>query len=130
MLNSIFDVLQNDALLDEAIDSFIDRATLKTEYCGLKHAPKEYNIPPVQAVEYLCQNLGYVTSGGITELIRVPICQDCVNGLHDPEWALLYCVNCHNSQWVYKIESSYVFHTDVVWLDECPHCSVRKESDE
>ena len=122
MVNSFFDGFKNNLTLDGAIDTFMDKTSLRIEKCGLKHAPKEYNLPPVEAVAYLCQNLGYVKTGKNTEQIRIPICQDCVNGLNDPDWALIYCVNCHSSQWIYKPKSSHVFHTDVVWLDVCPYC--------
>lgn len=130
MSESIFDGLHDDLQLDDTVDTIMSIMSLKTEKCGLKHTPEEYNIPPPPAVDYLCQKLGYIKTGKNTEQIRVPICQECVNGLHDPEWALLYCIGCCNSQWVYKPRSSYVFHTDVVWLDICPHCVSMEDNTE
>jgi hypothetical protein len=127
MLHSFFDGFKDETSLDEALDTLIDKIAVKTEKCGLKHAPKEYNIEQPQAVDYLCQNLGYNKTGETTEVIRIPICEECCRGMRDPDWAVIYCVNCCNSQWIYKPKSSYEFHTDVVWLDECPHCTEEKK---
>lgn len=130
MLDSIFSGLRGDLDLDDTIDTFMAKLDLKGQECGLKHVPNGYDIEQPPAVEYLCQNLGYSETGEVTEVLRVPICQECVEGLLDPNWALLYCVTCHNSQWVYKPKSSYEFHTSVVWLNECPHCAENVEEKE
>ena len=108
------------------LDTFVDRLSLRNETCCLKHGPKEIKLESQQAVDFLCQYLGFKDDNIATELLRIPICKDCAEGLLDPEWLLVYCVNCNSSQWIFKPKSSTKITGDMVWLDECPEC---KEED-
>jgi len=116
MLNNVPGILEN------AFDNFIDKLNLVNEKCCLKHAPKGMEIKAPQAVEFLCQYLGFKDDNVATELLRIPICADCVEGLNDPEWLLVYCVSCNSSQWIFKPKSSIKITGDIIWLDECPEC--------
>lgn len=123
MSDELLGGFKGGSLIDDTLDAFIAKVELEGQFCCLKHGPAAMNLPPVPAVDYLCQNLGNNETGEVTEQLRVPICEECVKGLYDPNWALLYCVTCHSSQWVYKPRSSHVYNTDVVWLNQCPHCT-------
>lgn len=114
--------------LEDHLDEHIAKLELLNEKCYLKHAPSTMEIEPPQAVDYLCQYFGYNKERSITEMLRIPICDECVRGLYDPNWALMYCITCNNSQWVWKPDSSLDFHTDVVWVDECPYCNDENNS--
>lgn len=109
--------------LDESIDNLTAKLDLIGEKCHLKHGPKNMDIEIPNAVDYLCQYFGFNKERSITEMLRIPICRDCIAGLYDDDWALVYCINCNSSQWFYKPKVPHIeFHTDVVWLDKCPEC--------
>lgn len=122
MLDDVFNGFNDGSLIDDTLDVFMAKVALEGEFCALKHGPKSMELLQVPAVDYLCQNLGNNFTKSVTEQLRVPICSDCKEGLADSDWVLLYCVTCHNSQWIYKPRSSHIFHTNVVWLNECPYC--------
>ena len=58
----------------------------------------------------------------ITDMLRIPVCEDCIRGLYDENEVLLYCIQCNHSQWVWKPTSKINYNTNVVWLDSCPKC--------
>lgn len=122
MLHLNFHNLGNPLSLDDGLDLHIARLELIDEQCHLKHAPEWMEVENPQAVDYLCQYFGFNKERSITELLRIPICEECIKGIYDPNWALAYCVTCHNSQWFWKPDSKLEFHTDVVWVDACPKC--------
>jgi hypothetical protein len=127
MSDELFGSFKEDLELDSALDACMARIELDGQFCCLKHGPESMGLPPVPVVDYLCQNLGNHETGEVSEQIRVPICEECLKGLHDPNWALLYCVTCHSNQWIYKPRSSHNFHSDVVWLNECPKCAKKED---
>ncbi len=73
-------------------------------YCHLNHGPdtQDYKI---QAVDYLVIPLGKKNDIGIVESsseLTIPVCQECLDGINDPNWILIFCLNCIASQWIYK----------------------------
>lgn len=122
MLDFNFNFLDGILSLEDSLDKNMAQLELINETCHLKHAPKGIEIEVPIAVDYLCQYFGFNKEHSITELLRIPICEDCLAGLYDPNWALIYCVSCNSSQWVWKPDSHIEFHTDVVWVDKCPEC--------
>lgn len=122
MLDFNFNFLVGPQTLDESLDIYTARLELIGQTCGLKHAPEGFDIEVPPAVDYLCQYLGFNEERSITEMLRIPICEECIQGLYDPDWALIYCVTCHSSQWVWKPHSRFEFHTDVAWVEVCPKC--------
>lgn len=127
MSDEFLDGFNGGLLTGNTLDTFMAKLDLEGQFCCLKHSPEAIELPAVPAIDYLCQNLGNNNNGEVTEQLRVPICEECLKGLYDTNWALLYCVSCHNSQWVYKPRSKHNFNTDVVWLNECPHCIKKEE---
>jgi len=123
MLDFNFNYPTGTLELDDNLNEYLAKLDLLGEECHLKHAPEELAVEIPQAVDYLCQYFGFNKERSITELFRIPICDECIKGLYDPNWALLYCVGCNSSQWIWKPDSPLDFHTDVVWLEGCPHCS-------
>ena len=104
------------------------KAELIDEHCHLQHNEELDPAKDHEAVEYLVQYLG-VTKDDVEEaqdMLMIPICQDCVDGLSDPKWFLMYCITCNNSQWIYRP----LWHParkplpkyQVQWVDECHHC--------
>lgn len=128
MSEGIFGGFDSVSSFDDTLDVFMAKVALEGEICALKHGPESMGLPEVQAVDYLCQNLGNNETGEVTEQLRIPICKECKQGLMDPDWALIYCVTCHKSQWIYKPRSDYNFHSDVVWLNVCPFCKKTEEN--
>ena len=108
--------------LTSNVNNFINALSLRNETCCLKHGPEEMKIRAPKAVDFLCQCLGLKEENKTTELLRIPICSECVEGLFNSEWLLVYCVNCNSSQWIFKPESSIKTTEDMIWLDECPEC--------
>ena len=100
-------------------------------YCHLNHGPDDYN--KVKAVDYLTIPMGVAAVDGImrseNELV-LPVCEQCSDGLTDPKWLLILCLNCISSQWIYKPESklSYI-NKDLehpyqgIILNGCPKCT-------
>lgn len=113
--------------LENSLNEHIAKLELLNEQCHLKHGPEGYDIEIPRAIDYLCQYFGFTKERSITDLLRIPICGECIQGLYDPNWALMYCITCNNSQWIWKPDSKLEFHTDVVWLDICPNCNDNKE---
>jgi len=110
--------------LDESIELSMAKMELLNEKCGLNHGPISLVPENPKAVDYLCQMFGFSEERTITEEIRIPICEECMEALYDGDWVLLYCVICNSSQWIYKPESKLDFKpgVSVVWMDDCPKC--------
>jgi len=91
---------------------------LSVSDCQLVH--KE----PQNSVDFLCQNI--TTKGGIVT-IQIPICIECMYYLYnEPDWVLLYCLNCTESHWTNKKHSTkkhlYLKNEKIKWLNNCPKC--------
>jgi len=98
-------------------------AHLTDRTCELKHS-KEDPAKNHPAVDYLCQYLGDQKTGESNTLLQIPICSECVDAMSDTDWILVYCVNCNESQWIYRplAKMNYPEGNLVYWLDDCPHC--------
>ena len=98
---------------------------IEGEHCHLQHNKQHDPAVEHPAVEYLVQYLGK-TDGVIQEVeheLRIPICQDCMDGLSDPKWFLVYCISCNESQWIYRpLCYKPLPDEHIQWLDECPNC--------
>lgn len=112
--------------IDDALNNLVARVELIDETCGLKHSVEDpaENHP---AVDYLCQNFKHKEDPDLEKLdqLRIPICQECVDALNDPNWILAYCINCHKSQWIYR---PYAKHkhpegNGIYLCDVCPFCA-------
>jgi hypothetical protein len=113
-----FDVLTED------LGYLLARVELEGETCGLKHSkydPAENH----EAVDYLVQNLGDQKTGEVTQQIRIPVCQECIEALSDPNWILVYCTYCHKSQWICRrlAKNEYPDGNLIYWADVCPFCA-------
>ena len=112
-------------LLDSALDDLVARLELEGTTCGLKHSkmdPSE-NHP---AVNYLCQGIGDPDTNIAEQILRIPICEECVEALYDEDWILVYCINCNKSQWICRhlAKKEYPEGKNIIyWLDVCPYCA-------
>lgn len=122
MLNFNFNFLDKTVSLEDSLNKYMAKLELLNEPCHLKHAPTKLKIRIPMAVDYISQDFGFNKEHNITEQLRIPICKECIQGLYDPDWALIYCVGCNASQWVWRPDSIIEFNTDIVWLDVCPKC--------
>lgn len=110
--------------LDENLNMMMAQIELDNSTCGLKHSVED----PAEdhpAVDYLVQNLGDPRTGEVYHQLRIPICEECMVALEHPDWILMYCVNCHKSQWVYRKKAKYKYPEGnrIYWLDVCPFCA-------
>lgn len=112
-----------DNLEDNVFNKIMAFAHLTDRTCGLKHS-KEDSAKEHPAIDYLCQNIGNKVTGEYVEQLQIPVCEECVNALSDENWILVYCLECNNSQWIYrpKAKKNYPEGNLVYWLNECPHC--------
>jgi len=118
-------------IIDGLIDDFLAKVDLEGELCNLKHSEGD-PIEDHPAVDYLCQPFGDMESGAIYDVIRIPICEECIKALHSDEWILFYCVECNSSQWLYKpwARKKYPPGTQILWLSKCPVCTIVEEKEE
>lgn len=109
----------------DAIDKLGLLAQLKEESCSLNHGPYT-DHEEHQAVNYIIQpvgaNVNDIEEVTAREMI-VPVCIDCADALHGDEWTLLYCIECHESSWVYRNFAKNRYRHSVLWLRGCPECS-------
>jgi len=117
-------------MIDVILDDFLERAELDGEICNLNHGEGDSQSHP--AVDYLCQPLGDMESGAVYDMIRIPICAECIESLYSDEWILFYCIECMSSQWLYKpwAKKEYPADTHVIWLKVCPMCVIVEEDKE
>lgn len=112
-----------DKILDESIENFMLKVNLEGQTCALKHSEKDPSENH-QAVDYLTQNIGDQSSNTTTEVLAIPICQECVDALSSKRWLLFYCVGCNRSQWLYKPLAKRVYREEehIIFLTKCPYC--------
>ena len=106
--------------ITEKLDMFLAAADLENECCVLKHG----DAIERPAVNYLCQNMKDKNTGEIHQL-RIPICEECAEALYDPDWILMYCINCNKSQWLYRTKAK-LQHPEgngIYYFDVCPFCA-------
>lgn len=106
-----------------AIDRLALLAELKGSCCELNHGP---NAEPHQAIDYIVLPFGYheqnVTDVSVHEMV-IPVCDECVSGLRDDDWTLLYCFECNSSQWIFRPLAKNNYRHHILWLRGCPKCS-------
>jgi hypothetical protein len=110
--------------LNESLNFMVAHAELVGKTCSLKHGhDNDAENPP--AIDYLCQRLGNQKNNEAEQEVRIPICQECIEALYDPNWILMYCVYCHASQWIFRpvAKFDYPEGNGIYWLDLCPHCT-------
>lgn len=109
----------------DAIDKLGLLADLENQHCHLNHGPG-IDLTKIKAVDYIVQPIGKTKvedeSKDIKHLV-IPICEECVEGLVDNNWVLLYCLNCDKSQWVYKPFAKMKYNHNIIWVGNCPKCS-------
>lgn len=113
-----------DEELDIQIANMLSAAKLEYETCKLKHTGE-----PPKAADYLCQTITDYLGG---YQVRIPVCEECLIALYDPDWILCYCLYCNNSQWICRELSKKEYPADsmlVYWLTTCPHCVNKKEEE-
>ena len=114
----------NFELLDENLGLMMAKVELMGETCHLKHS-KDDPAENHPAVDYLCQRLGDQRTGEVTSEIRIPVCAECVEALHNEDWILAYCTYCNKSQWIYRpyAKVEHPKGNGIYWMDVCPHCA-------
>ena len=108
--------------LDANLDYLLSKLNLVGVTCHLNHGVGE---KPPSAMEYLCQYIGKQDDPDtIPELLRVPICEECVIALYDENWLLFYCLTCDSSQWLLKSKARKLYPKweSVRFLHTCPNC--------
>lgn len=105
--------------LDKLLYMMDAERALEGQACGLYHHPKD---PSGKAVDFL--NQGFGVDGSVQNILRIPVCEDCVKALQDEEWILFYCVHCNESRWVSRKWSKHPYPPDmkIKWFDGCPEC--------
>lgn len=131
-------------ILDANISLFLARANLIGLTCHLNHNGEE----PPEAVDYLCQRLGDISEQpeeinsledsmltqipefmhnieDTQDMLRIPVCAECVTALYDEDWLLFYCLSCDSSQWLIKSRAKkyYPKWESIRFLYGCPNCS-------
>ncbi len=112
-----------EPMIDE-IDVLGLEADLAHSHCELNHGPRD--TEPHRAVDYLVLPVGKKHANGtITDKgeLVIPVCQECLEGLTDEAWTLLYCIDCNESQWVARQLSKMQYRHNLIWLRGCPRCS-------
>jgi len=108
---------------DLILDDLLARAGLDGQTCMLNHND-EIERP---AVDYLCHQVGYELPEGDYQAdaeLRIPICEECVQGLCNGKEILFYCIGCGASQWMLKSQSKreYPDGTNIIAMRKCPKC--------
>ena len=108
---------------DLILDQFLSGINLEGQTCMLNHNDDEER----PAVDYLCHQMGYSLPDGDYEAdaeLRIPICEECVQGLCGGEEILFICIGCVSSQWLLKSQAKkeYPEGTNVIALKKCPKC--------
>ena len=94
--------------------------------CDLEHHDDELH----EAVDAIIQPLGYKTDKD-KEIYKqdgsmvIHVCEECADTLeNDPDWALLYCMECASSQWLYLplAKRPRSVYNRINWLKSCPKC--------
>ncbi|GAG10533.1 unnamed protein product, partial [marine sediment metagenome] len=80
-----------------------------------------------EAADFLCHQVGFELKGGDYQAdseLRIPICEECVQGLCSDKWILFYCIGCNESQWLKKdlAKMNYKEGTNIIALKKCPKC--------
>lgn len=101
----------------DAIDKLAFLADLGKSFCELNHGPNTKQ-EDYKAVDYIVQAFGY--NGKNQHELLIPICAECVQGLQDADWVLLYCFSCNQSQWINKKLSKNKYKHKIIWLNGCP----------
>ena len=109
-------------MIDE-IDALGLEADLAHSKCELNHGSRDKDTHP--AVDYLVLPIGKQDAKGLvtdqSELV-IPICQECLDGLTDEAWTLLYCLDCNESQWILRKLAKMKYRHNLIWLRGCPKC--------
>jgi hypothetical protein len=131
-------------ILDASIGLFLARANLIGLTCHLNHNGEE----PPEAIDYLCQRLGDINDQpeeiatlddpmlaqipefmhnieDTQDMLRIPVCAECVTALYDEDWLLFYCLSCDSSQWLMKSKARKLYPKweSIRFLSGCPNCS-------
>jgi hypothetical protein len=106
------------------IDELTIMASIIGEHCHLNHGPDPEQYT---AADCLIQPMGYTQEENKPEdttHITIPICKECAEGLLDPTWLLMYCLDCHNNQWVNRERATLEYSLyNIIWFKGCPKCS-------
>lgn len=105
-------------ILDDILYKDLAKISLDSEVCLLKHNDDETH----PAVNYLCQMFG--DGDVVSDLIRIPICEECEEALQGNDWVLFYCLGCNSSQWVLKEKAkrTYQDNKPLYFFINCPIC--------
>jgi hypothetical protein len=111
-------------LLDLGLNNMMAKIELENTTCGLKHSSED-PAENHKAVDYICQRLGNKDIDSEDQEIRIPVCNECIEALHDENWILVFCVYCFKSQWICRrlAKKKYPKGNLIYWLDVCPFCS-------
>ena len=99
--------------------------------CELNHGPNTTNedYPAVNAIILPIGHKESEIKFVEDSKFFIPICQECLDGLTDPEWVLMVCLECCSSQWIYKPTARMNYYNkkteegyNIIWLKGCPKC--------
>lgn len=106
----------------DGIDKTILMLELDNSHCELNHGPN-VDTSKIKAVDYLTIPVGDIKTGVVDNSFVIPICEECAEGLVDPEWVLIYCLECMSSQWVYKPLAKYRYKDNLIIVAGCIKCT-------
>jgi len=111
---------------DDNLDELLAMIGLIDKHCYLNHGP---DIAPPPAVDYLCQYVGKIEGdvGTADVLLRIPICEECIDTLYNEDWLLFYCLSCNSSQWLIKSKAKKLYPKweSIKFLSMCPKCTAK-----
>lgn len=108
----------------EATEKLGMMAEMQSEHCNLSHGPG-VDTSEISAVDWLLIPIGHLETKRVTGELAIPMCAECVDYLLDDNWVLLYCVECLESQWVYKPLAKLKYEKNIVLNVGCKNCSNR-----
>ena len=108
---------------DLIMDQLRSLGELEGQTCMLNHND-DIERP---AVDFLCHQMGIQLPNGDWEAdaeLRIPICEECVQGLCNGKEILFYCVGCASSQWLLKetAKNGYPDDVNIIAMKKCPKC--------
>jgi len=108
-------------------DAVFDELEAEMELAGQTCVLNHHDDIERPAVDFLCHQMGFELPDGNYEAdaeLRIPICEECVQGLTSGDWILFYCIGCNESQWLKKdlAKMNYQEGTNIIALKKCPKC--------
>jgi hypothetical protein len=104
----------------DSLDKLGLMADLVNLHCVLNHGPGIEE--KIQAVDYIAIPLGDIETKKHKDDLIIPICAECAEGMEDPKWVLIYCLECEKSQWIYKPWAKKEYNGNLILTVGCLKC--------